>query len=513
MPQYLLINIILILTSHAVLCSQSIVGTWRLSPTQGALAVGPSINDWDGWWFNDSTDVGRRSTLFDDEFIFASDGTFLNEQDGETWVESWQDGQPDGNRGPVFPHDGSNPATYNYNSNESTITLYGVGAHLGLPKVAGVEELDYPNDAPESITYDVISLTDSELIVVIPMVRGVNNSGYWGFIFERVNYNAPPVININNLYQSNIDEGITIDATPIHGFPRIFTYQWFFENYPIPPQFGGDANSFTINGSTLNNGLWKVSVSNDAGTVTEEFEYRLIFDSDGDGLHNVDETNTGNYVSPLDTGTSPNNPDTDGDGLNDGIEVLTHNTDPNDPDSDGDSISDKVEVIDLLSNPNSTDSDADGFPDNVEYYLSGFDINSDSSSLSYSGAGLIELSAYDALVVERDAALAAQANAETERDTALADKASAESERDAKPTQAAYDAVVAERDAKLALDEVKDLRAGSTMIEIENGQATLSMEVEESDDLGVWTNGSATSIQIPIDAEAGKKFFRFKMAE
>jgi hypothetical protein len=95
----------------------------------------------------------------------------------------------------------------------------------------------------------------------------------------------------------------------------------------------------------------------------------------------------------------------------------------------------------------------------------------------------ISQSDYDAVVAERDAALAAQATAE------------------------------AERDAKLTLDEVKDLRAGSTMIEIDNGQATLSMEVEESDDLGVWTNESATTIQITKDAEAGKKFFRFKMVE
>ena len=79
--------------------------------------------------------------------------------------------------------------------------------------------------------------------------------------------------------------------------------------------------------------------------------------------------------------------------------------------------------------------------------------------------------------------------------------------------QSIYNSVVAERDARLTLDQVKDLRAGSKMIEINNGQATLSMEVEESDDLGVWTNGSATSIQIPIDADAGKKFFRFKMTE
>ena len=65
----------------------------------------------------------------------------------------------------------------------------------------------------------------------------------------------------------------------------------------------------------------------------------------------------------------------------------------------------------------------------------------------------------------------------------------------------------------LTLDEVKDLRAGSTMIEVESGTATLSMEVEQSDDLEIWTNGGASTLQIPIDAEAGKKFFRFKMSE
>ena len=49
------------------------------------------------------------------------------------------------------------------------------------------------------------------------------------------------------------------------------------------------------------------------------------------------------------------------------------------------------------------------------------------------------------------------------------------------------------------------------MIEIQDGQATLLMEIEQSDDLGIWTNGGASTLQIPIDAEAGKKFFRFRM--
>ncbi len=45
-------------------------------------------------------------------------------------------------------------------------------------------------------------------------------------------------------------------------------------------------------------------------------------DVDGDRLANSVETNTGIYVSPTNTGTDPNNPDTDGDKLSDGDETL-----------------------------------------------------------------------------------------------------------------------------------------------------------------------------------------------
>ena len=86
-------------------------------------------------------------------------------------------------------------------------------------------------------------------------------------------------------------------------------------------------------------------------------------------------------------------------------------------------------------------------------------------------------------------------------------------ERDARPTQAAYDAVVAERDAKLTLDEVKDLRAGSTMIAVENGTATLSMEIEKSSDLSNWTFDRTTTVDIPIEDGVATQFFRFKMAD
>ena len=64
---------------------------------------------------------------------------------------------------------------------------------------------------------------------------------------------------------------------------------------------------------------------------------------------------------------------------------------------------------------------------------------------------------------------------------------------------------------KYSLEEIKDLRAGSKMIEISNGEATISMEVEESDELGSWTISGNLSTNILLKAGEDKKFFRFKM--
>jgi hypothetical protein len=51
-------------------------------------------------------------------------------------------------------------------------------------------------------------------------------------------------------------------------------------------------------------------------------------DTDGDGLYDSVETNTGTYVSLTNTGTDPNNADSSGDGFNDG-EVVSAGYDPN----------------------------------------------------------------------------------------------------------------------------------------------------------------------------------------
>jgi outer membrane protein OmpA-like peptidoglycan-associated protein len=65
-------------------------------------------------------------------------------------------------------------------------------------------------------------------------------------------------------------------------------------------------------------------------------------------------------------GTDPNNPDTDGDGLNDGEEYLTYKTNPLQTDSDSDGLSDYEEVKIKKSNPLIADTDSDGLKDGEE---------------------------------------------------------------------------------------------------------------------------------------------------
>lgn len=105
-----------------------------------------------------------------------------------------------------------------------------------------------------------------------------------------------------------------------------------------------------------------------------------------------------------------------------------------------------------------------------------------------------------------------------------------EAERDARPTQAAYDSVVAERNARLTESEVRDLRLGSSMLEVVDGDATINIELEATDNLGItspaWTpvpeskviihpNYLNDSIRIEVKADnesnSGVRFFRFKM--
>jgi outer membrane protein OmpA-like peptidoglycan-associated protein len=109
---------------------------------------------------------------------------------------------------------------------------------------------------------------------------------------------------------------------------------------------------------TDNLNFFKIDEFNDAylnvGVGIVYTKESLSSDKDKDGLTKGEE---------LELGTDPNNPDTDGDGLNDGIEVKQYTTDPRKADTDGDGLKDGEEVLNYKTNPLKADTDADGLTD------------------------------------------------------------------------------------------------------------------------------------------------------
>ncbi|EDP95155.1 hypothetical protein KAOT1_06717 [Kordia algicida OT-1] len=161
-----------------------LVGTWRLAPEAGALGVGPAQDDV-SWWSNSVDDVATRACLFDDEYIFNADGSFQNVLGADTWLEAWQGTDPEACGTPVFPHDGTASATYDYNAAAGTITINGTGAFLGLAKVNNDGELTAPGDAPSSITY-IATLVDEN---TLELDIAFGTTGFWSFKLVK---EAPP---------------------------------------------------------------------------------------------------------------------------------------------------------------------------------------------------------------------------------------------------------------------------------------------------------------------------------
>jgi len=65
----------------------------------------------------------------------------------------------------------------------------------------------------------------------------------------------------------------------------------------------------------------------------------------------IESGNTVTFKGELDEKSDPNDPDTDDDGIDDGVEVFIHETKPNKADTDGDTLSDYEEIYELGTDP------------------------------------------------------------------------------------------------------------------------------------------------------------------
>ena len=154
----------------------ALAGTWKLDGA-GAAGVGPTAGSME-WFTTDAAVVAARACWFDDSFVFGAGGSFSNEMGTETWVEAWQGGT-DSCGAPVAPHDGTAVATFSHDVEAGTLTINGLGAHLGLPKAVNGQELATPSAAPDSITYNILTLTADgmNLTVTVETAPGV----WWTF--------------------------------------------------------------------------------------------------------------------------------------------------------------------------------------------------------------------------------------------------------------------------------------------------------------------------------------------
>ena len=181
--------------------------------------------------------------------------------------------------------------------------------------------------------------------------------------------------------------------------------------------------------------------------------YRMVdqaSDTDGDGIADYYESNTGTWVSPTDTGTDP-----------------------------------AVAEIEVAG---------------VDIALYNYIVALDSSSGSV-GGGAITQEAYDAVVAEKDAAEAAQATAEAAQATAETAQATAEAALANAPTLADVE------------QTVMDARAGSTRIDVSDGVASITLTLEETSAVSDWSSATTSEQTFQVNAPAGTSFYRFKIED
>ena len=209
----------------------------------------------------------------------------------------------------------------------------------------------------------------------------------------------------------------------------------------------------------------------------------LNADSDSDGLNDNDEVNV--------YGTNLNLSDTDSDGLLDGLEANTYMTNPLDDDTDDDQLSDGLEVITYTTDPLDVDSDDDGLSDNDEvniYSSNPLNADSDSDGLNDND----EINIYQS-----------NPNNEDSSNDGFTDKALADYGLDPNVNHSLlYNSII---------QGFTDLRAGATLIEVVENQATITLNLESSNDLESWIEtGDTASLQLLTSNET--QFYRFKLS-
>lgn len=141
--------------------------TWKIAPEEGALRVGPSLEDVGLWWSNSANDVIERECHFNDTYTFSSDGTFIFDSKGDFWADFSEIGLD------IACHPSSawpeqfqvwDSGTHSFSIIGDKLTVSGLGAWIGLYKISDSGDTTTPET---SVTFNITSITDDRAILYV----------------------------------------------------------------------------------------------------------------------------------------------------------------------------------------------------------------------------------------------------------------------------------------------------------------------------------------------------------
>ncbi len=179
--------------------------TWKLirdvSTGNYPFEVGPA-NRAEIWYaLGLQENLGLRPCMLNDEYIFSFSGAFQYKTNGDIYGDGgvWNSGIAgvpgciSNDPGNFTNVDGVDISAWNdgthaftYNVQNAKLTLNGLGAFVGLAKVATTEEVKVPQN---SVTYNVVKLVDAAVDTLILETTLTAAGGYWRFVL--VHYDNP----------------------------------------------------------------------------------------------------------------------------------------------------------------------------------------------------------------------------------------------------------------------------------------------------------------------------------
>lgn len=181
--------------SAIVLLAGEISKTWKLYRNETSMGVGPDAAGARSWWSLEND--GSRPCVYQHEFTFNRDGSFLFDHNGIFWGEEAVFGE--GLAATCFEAVASNMVNsegadvsawlepthaFEYEPSTNTVTLNGNGAWMGLPQLGTNGESIVP-EASKSFTISIEEFEGYDLMVVSYAYA----EAYWDFTY--VNYSDP----------------------------------------------------------------------------------------------------------------------------------------------------------------------------------------------------------------------------------------------------------------------------------------------------------------------------------